>query len=356
VTWSLIFAFFTDYLTRFGCDPSERFSLFTCSTDAWFSSPGGDTFVEAYVQVTNTSGGWIWSSTLLMFVVPACLWLHIEGTRSGLSRTHQLAFLVLGFFGAISASFPLAFAFVNALQHCPQSQSAGWFHRSPTAEPHPNLFFLAVPAALAIISALALPYTVHAADRTLYVVALALLHVICLVPTLCNKVSLTTKTTSGGGQFPSSAAVGSTGDAKLAVLFATISGAAAVQHAHNLLQYATAAGTNPSWAHLLSAGWANDCQASISWDACLSGVACLVFLLVSPKRNTTGATKESQEVVAGRGTVGAVPFVLAALLVSVASSFSAFLACDAAMGALAANSAAKTAASAKAPFKNKRAD
>mmetsp|Transcript_52567 Transcript_52567/g.105326 ORF Transcript_52567/g.105326 Transcript_52567/m.105326 type:complete len:356 (-) Transcript_52567:53-1120(-) len=310
VTWSLIFAFFSEYLTRFGCDAKDRFSLFTCDTEAWFASPGGDTFVEAYVQVTNTPGGWIWSSTLLMFVVPCCLWIHLEGTRSGLSRAYQLAFIVLGFLGAISASFPLAFAFVNALQHqkkLPNTKSASLsFHRAPVAKPRINFTFLALPAALAIASAVALPYTVHKADRTPYITALAILHVILLVPTLCNKI-VAVNSKSKGVQ-----------NGTLVIIYAAISGAAAVQHLHNLLQYAS--GESP-WSELGGAGWANYCQASISWDACLSGAACLGFLWSSAKRERNAD---------GQPAYSAMPFILASPFVSIAATFAAFLACSAA--------------------------
>jgi len=187
VTWSLIFAFFGDFLRQFGCDGS-RLSLFTCATPAWLGAPAGDTFVEAYRQVSNSPGGWVWSSSLLMFVVPACVWLHVEGGRAGLPRPQQLAHLVLGFLGAISASFPLAFAVVHCLQREQQQQQQATDalpveqHRRAFS-PAVKLRWLGAPAVAAVLSAMALPYTVYRRPGW-YIAALSLLHVVLLLPAL----------------------------------------------------------------------------------------------------------------------------------------------------------------------------
>ena len=79
---------------------------------------------------------------------------------------HQLSFLVLGFFGAISAAFPIAFATVHAHQqqqrhHQREGQRGGDKQRVvvPGAEPAASVWRLGGPAAVAVASALLLPYT-----------------------------------------------------------------------------------------------------------------------------------------------------------------------------------------------------
>ena len=412
VTWSLIFAFFGEHLRQYGCDGS-RLSLFTCHTAAWLGAPVGDTFVEAYRQVTDSSGGWAWSSSLLMFVVPACLWLHVEGARAGLPRPQQAAHLVLGFLGAISASFPVAFAVVYHLQQQQQQQQqrVGAFSLAV------DMRWLALPGAVAVISAAVLPYTVRHAPG-IFLLALALLHFVLMIPTLFNRMPPAVKAaaaaaasssasspspSSSKGKSPaspqaqlgalnrelsavmrsldagdgsgkravrSSRRAGEEGfsweadrhsgenddEVKLALLYATFAGAAALQHCHNLAQYsflpegalvgaaaaasslsssATAAPswTAVSWARgLVSAGFAkNSCQSSIAWDAVLSGGACLAYMLASGApasallngRSSSSSSSPSPWLPTVKG---ALPYVAASPVVSVAASFSAYLA------------------------------
>lgn len=82
-----------------------------------------------------------------------------------LSDRHQLCFLVLGFFGAISAAFPLAFATVYVKQRLRDHHGRGNGQApplEPAAEPAASAWCLCAPAAVAIASSLLLPYTVRA--------------------------------------------------------------------------------------------------------------------------------------------------------------------------------------------------
>ena len=384
ITWSLIFGFFGEYLKQFGCDGS-RLSLFDCDTPAWQASPGGETFIEAYRRVTDTSGGWIFSSSLLFFVVPTCTWLHVAGARAGLSRYHQLCHLLLGFLGAISASFPIAFAVVYCLQrrqqeeaHQQVEESAGVIKKngsavsaSPKASfvPAVNLTWLALPGILAILAAMLLPYSVHHSPKV-YVTALALLHFVLMVPALGNRMPPRPVIVRGRAptfcaphrdatpvRGDSAASLIArfdddqrAGNAKLSLLYAAFSGAAALQHFHNVAQYvllppgilfhhslaggASTTGNSASpetpvlypfafASDLLAAGWSNLCQSSISWDAVLSSVACLIYMVAS-SRIQQHHDSSHEKTTSRRGS--AVLFVIASPFVSVAASFSAFLA------------------------------
>ena len=131
--------------------------------------------------------------------------------------------------------------------------------------------------------------------------------------------------------------------AKVALLFASVAGAAGLQHVHNLSQYtwplaSSTAGSNvtgaafastnaDAGAGLFASGWANACQASISWDAVLSGGACLAYIAANASRNNNAAGSSASP-------ISAWPFLLAAPLVSPAAAFAAFLACEAAQRAL----------------------
>jgi len=262
LTWTLIFDFFGEYLTKFGCE-NTRFSLLTCETEAWYSAPAGDTFVEAYVQVTNSVGGWVWSSSLLAFVVPSCLWVHLEGSRTGLSRTKQLAFLLLAFLGAVSASFPLAFSIIFSRRlHNPID-----FHGETPAI---SITWLGIPSGIAILCSLLLPLTVHD-SRLVYITALALLHFILIVPTLCNS-TVKTKASNDLDKM------------KLSLIYGIICGAVAIQHVHNISTYCLSHflvedGLSSFVVGLVQAGWSNSCQSSISWDSVFSSIACILFIL-----------------------------------------------------------------------------
>jgi hypothetical protein len=228
----------------------------------------GDTFVEAYVQVVNSAGGWTWSSNLLLLVTPLCLWLHVDGSRAGVSRKHQLSFLVLGFFGAISAAFPLAFATVHAQKQLQKMERKCADGAGRGKEPTASGWLLGLPAAVAVVSALLLPYTVQPSTRSAFVAALAALHVVLLLPALFNPAADTAG--SDGGQ-------GKKLDRLMVVMFGSIAGAAAMQHWHNLAQVAFGSpvdlafpslnGTVASLRQLLAAGFSNSCQVRNSLTA-----------------------------------------------------------------------------------------
>ena len=59
VTWSLIFSFFRE---------ENNLS----------SEYAHNAFIKAYVLVTNTRAGWMWSAQLLMWVIPGCLYLQVD--------------------------------------------------------------------------------------------------------------------------------------------------------------------------------------------------------------------------------------------------------------------------------------
>ena len=287
VTWGLIFAFFREHLQGYCCDGSSLTSLFTCRSPQWLAASGGDTFLEAYVQVTDDAGGWVWSSMLLMWVVPGCLWLHVEATRLGFSRGRQLAFLVVGFLGAISVAFPLFFADVLARHRHRLGMKDG------VASAEVSLGLTAVaPLVAALVCAFVLPHTVHRAP-VVYTVALASLHFVLMIPSLFN------------GRAPTA---DNRAHARLALVYAAIAGATALQHGQNLTIYLTQSEVTPDFRQLLAAGWDGHCQSSISWDAVFTSFACIAFM------------------VASRGWANALPFVVLSPFFTVAATFSAFLA------------------------------
>jgi len=274
--------------------------------------------------VTNTAGGWVWSSSLLFFVVPACLWLHLEGTRVGVSRTHQLAFLVVGFFGAISASFPIAFATVHAyrrdgtfLDHL-RCRNFSVVKKQPAATA-PSTRWLVVPAIAAMISATMLPYTVKTANG-IYIASLAVLHVVLILPALLSQSPVV-------GRVPAKSDLAVIWHSKTALIFACVAGAAALQHLHNLCQYmwpqAVSHSNRAVEGSLLEAGWANACQASISYDAVFSASACLLYMAANGDWHTSVTRQGSSTL------LPAWPFVLSAPFVSPAAAFAAYLACEA---------------------------
>jgi hypothetical protein len=266
----------------------------------------------------------VWSSSLLLFVTPACLWLHVAGARAGVSRAHQLAFLVLAFLGAVSAAFPLAMAHVHALDSLQRRKRAGSGANSgggraaaaALAEPVVTFGRMVTPCALAVGSALVLPYTVHRA-RGVYVACLVCLHVVLLVPAALNPTAplappLTAAATAASAPVPRSP--------WLAGVYAALAGAAVLQHWHALAAFAFAldgttdaagakdGGFAAGLGALLAAGWASKCQASISWDAVLSaGAGAALVLAQAP-------------------LLRALPLVAAMPLVSPAACFAAFCA------------------------------
>jgi hypothetical protein len=78
----------------------------------WFSH--SKVFVRAYILVTESKSGWVWSSQLLVFVAPLMLFFRAHasnlasssGSGSGAS-VPVIAYALLGFLGAISLATPL---------------------------------------------------------------------------------------------------------------------------------------------------------------------------------------------------------------------------------------------------------
>ena len=262
-------------------------------------------------------------------MVPACLWLHLEGTRVGISRTHQLAFLVVGFFGAISASFPIAFATVHAYRRDDASLDhlrCGNYSklRNQPATVASSTRWLVIPAIAATISAALLPYTVKSANG-IYVASLAVLHVVLILPALLNQSPIV-------GRVPAKNDVVAIWHLKTALLFASVAGAAVLQHLHNLCQYvwpqALSHGDAATEGSLLAAGWANACQASISYDAVFSACACLIYMAANSGRSTNVSQSGSSSLISSW------LFVLGAPFVSPAAAFAAYLACEASQKAM----------------------
>jgi hypothetical protein len=92
ITWTLIFRFFGEQTVAFNCGDAN---IFTCDSAEYLASP--NIFVEAYVQVTNTRGGYFWSAQLLTWVGPGCTFLYIEAKKYGgrISKGLQLSYLLL---------------------------------------------------------------------------------------------------------------------------------------------------------------------------------------------------------------------------------------------------------------------
>jgi hypothetical protein len=169
-------------------------------------------------------------------------------------RRVQVAFLVVAFLGAVSASIPIAFVVMHRLRSVATALAS--------SEPVISAPCLLAPPVVAVVAALVLPYTVDG-NRSAYIGALAILHAVLVVPALVNRAVPCAPTAAPPGQrqrnttqrFP-----------LLALVYGALAGAAATQHAHNLARFATtspgADGISFCWS-LLAAGFANNCQASI---------------------------------------------------------------------------------------------
>lgn len=141
VTWRLIFAFFVDFANRYSRD-------------------GPNMFVEAYVMVTDNAKGWIWSSQLLLWVVPGIIFLYVESKRRSISSTLAMAWISSAFLGAVSLGFPLAFSHLNL------SPSSSSFLSAR------ELFMLAIVSSCALWSVHVMPISLAESRRDEFTTAL----------------------------------------------------------------------------------------------------------------------------------------------------------------------------------------
>jgi len=156
VTWRLIFAFFIEFANRYSNDQE---------------SP--NMFVEAYAMVTDNFKGWIWSSQLLLWVVPGIIFLYVESKRRSISSTLAMAWISSAFLGAVSLGFPLAFSHLN-LSSCSFQKNVSGL----------ELFMLVIVSVCALWSVHVMPISLMESRRDEFTFALIVLHLILVVPFL----------------------------------------------------------------------------------------------------------------------------------------------------------------------------
>lgn len=249
VCWKLIFAFMAVTATEKGCGESAM-DLVHCSTPSWMEF---DVFVQAYIDVTKNSSGWLMSSQLLMFVASACTFLLAESSAIGMPRYLSISYIILGFLGAISLAFPLFFAHV----FCSRSHTV--VHRTFSIP-------MAVCAVLAIVSVAVLPVTWNSHRRTYYTGALMLVHCILGVPSLLpvQKLSCQSEQQKKSSIY-------------LAILYLGLAGASMMMHIVNWIHVLV--DIDGRFELIFQGAFGTLCQKSISLDVCLTSIACIVYML-----------------------------------------------------------------------------
>jgi hypothetical protein len=306
VCWGHILAFMARVAKDKGCGPGlSPAELLGCSTPAWQSF---DVFVQAYVDVSSPALGWASSAQLLLFVLSGCSFLHCECARLRVSRAVALAYVLVGFLGAISLAFPLLFAHLAALRSAtPRAQQL------LRVAPSRTLLACGLAAMLGVV---VLPLTHRSHRASAYRFALMLVHVVLAVPALLGRPA------------PEPAAAGAAAHRRaalrLALWYAFLAGASLILHAHNVaravLELPEAA--QPGWwgPHQLAAvlrqlvlgPWQlSECQQSISYDVLFTTVAAQTFM----------------------ATQGAWTLAALAPLLGIATAFPAFLAIENAQAA-----------------------
>ncbi|KJE96798.1 hypothetical protein CAOG_07068 [Capsaspora owczarzaki ATCC 30864] len=82
--------------------------------DAWLAK--SEFMVNAYVTVSDTTEGWFWSSQLLLFTTVFIVMLVVQSRRHAQPVWHTVAYVWLGFGGAISVAFALFACRLQALR------------------------------------------------------------------------------------------------------------------------------------------------------------------------------------------------------------------------------------------------
>lgn len=274
--------------------------------DAASYAASDNLFVAAYELVSR--GGWWSSAQLLVWVAPACLYLQ-QHVRDGatqrnandgasITRGDALAHSGLAFLGAVSASFPLLFARLLA------SPAPDARRRSDSATPVATWTQLACTA-LALGSVVLLPLTVdRSAWRAAYIAALALLHVVLVVPLLTSRGATTSDAAARSDDVPLRNGV------PLRDVYLMLAGAAAALHVSYCAAFALRGDELASPAAFLAAAYSNLCQQSISLDVWFTGAASGVLF------------------VARRGWAGGAPLAALQPLLGVGACFALFAAAE----------------------------
>ncbi|GBG26121.1 Hypothetical Protein FCC1311_023412 [Hondaea fermentalgiana] len=268
VCWSEIFAFMSEVSKEKGCGPGESpLELLHCNTPAWQEF---DVFVQAYVDVTKTAVGWAASSQLLMFVLSGCTFLHLECARLGVPGYLSLAYVLVGFLGAISLSFPLLFGHLFVLANRRASETAAPLVPKTTG----TLVFCNL---VAMISVLVLPHTYESHRQTYYTWALMIVHVILMAPCFVGRPTTIPATHKDASRYR----------LLTIVLYTFLAGASMVAHIHNNLRVSLAfmsARPDASFVDLLRYIYLDPflqsfCQCSISFDVVFTSIAAAAYMI-----------------------------------------------------------------------------
>lgn len=157
VTWRLIFSYFIEFEQR-----GETTNM----------------FLDAYVKVSDDPVGWLWSSQLLLWVVPATIYVYVESARRDVSNIVSASWIGAAFLGAVSLGFPLA------LSHLELSES----QRTRSAVTSTEILILFVCATLSIASVHVMPTMLSDQRLDMFAAALGLLHVALVFPFMARAV------------------------------------------------------------------------------------------------------------------------------------------------------------------------
>ena len=287
------------------------------SREDWLNSPS--TFVKAYEEVT-TPTGYCWSSNLLMWVIPGCLFLQTELKRRDLQPLTALLYTATGFMGAISLSFPLFFGHLLLLDDGKKNsgqKNSGQKNSGTRGQPHTathkhnqTSYLQLVCATAATISVIVLPQTVHT-HPVRYVQALMALHTVLAIPSMWDLMLLVkpqqatraTQTTQ-----TSTSLLSTLSPLSVRNTYHVLAGASFAVHVTQMVVGLKA--TNGNVLDLAWSGWQNTCQSSISWDVVFTTLVCSVY------------------VHARRGTAHSLAFGAFAPFLSIGAVWSLFLAME----------------------------
>ena len=209
------------------------------------------------------------SSQLLLWVIPACIYLQETITAcvevraekgkkaiGGPTWVDGCAYCLCGFMGAVSLAFPL---FLSSVADLPAAQRRSDIRVTPLQ--------LAC-AILAFCSVAILPATVDDdAWSTTYAVSLFLLHTVLALPCFCAlamppRLAKARGFTAKYGLSPR-------------LFYCLFAGASGAYHLNAVVHAIVA--SDASVSQLLVSGWSNSCQVSISFDVVFTGLASAAF-------------------------------------------------------------------------------
>ena len=262
LTWRLILLFFVAFTTHHRGHPDPP-----------------NLFVEAYVLVCDSAAGWWWSSVLLCWVTVACPVAHAEAIRLRLLPRAALAYVACAFLGAVSLAFPLFFTHLDTLASLPKhnenirrrGNAVGGGSTSKTPQSSAATLWGACTT-MAFLSTILLPLSVRAM-RPVFIVALAVVHVVLAIPFAFSEAKALSPTALR--RLATACAV--------YYVYTTCVACIELHGPISAPKQSFASSVVATFTKLLSAASRNSCQASISIDAVFSSITGLAFICLSAR-------------------------------------------------------------------------